>query len=165
MTIPHQLTLHVPSPADDPVLITIMTEAFLNQQLGETFAAGAVSTPSHLPFQIRMIGLSLNIRPERRATVSADISVVAGPLKVRFRPVTEIEFLPQLGRVRIFVTKIQVQGLTIPRAWVDRFLSQIIADAEMKMNATLEQVQADVRIELFDLETTESTLVLKFRGL
>lgn len=165
MTIPHQLTLHVPSPADDPVLITIMTEAFLNQQLGETFAVGATAAPARLPFQVQLTSAVLDVHPERRATITVAVVLSAGPLKVPLRPVAELEFVPQPGHVRILVTKIQLQGVTIPRAWIDRFLNEFVASAETQMNSTLQHISRDTHVELFDLETTESTLVLKFRGL
>lgn len=170
MTIPNRDMTPVkvsPAPpwADEALMITIMTEAFLNQQLGETLLADGMAVPARLPFQIQMTGAALDLHPERRATITVAIVVVAGPLRVPLRPVAALEFLPQVGRVRISVTKIQLQGVTIPRAWVDRFLNEIVANAETQMNSTLQHIQSDTHVELFDLETTESTLVLKFRGL
>lgn len=149
---------------DEPAMTATMTEAFLNQQLSETFAVVAGAAPARGPFQIQLNRAFLDVHPERRATISASIAVAAGPIKVALRPVTEIEFQPQVGGVRIFVTKIQLQGVSIPRAWVDGFLHEIVADGETEINSILQPIQSVAHLELFDLETSETTLVLKFRG-
>ena len=81
---------------------------------------------------------------------------------MQVRPIADLLFGLQDGRVRIAVTGVQIAGFTVPRVLIDGFVNQVAATAEAKLNHSLSQLQQDTRVQLSAIETTEELLILKF---
>ncbi len=159
-------------PTTNPAVTVLLVESFLNQQLRDALAnenaqaqnKAAATTDAPGPFQIKLNDAALNVLPERRALLTAQLTARAWNFTINLRPVTDFYFVPQDGRVKIIVTRVQVQGITIPRALIDNTVNEIVETAQAKLNHSLAQLQRDTNVMLTEIETTEDLLVLKFGG-
>lgn len=142
----------------------IVLEPFLNAQLAQLMAAeGAPSSGQAVgPVKFKVNGARLDLKRERQARLTVQLTATAWNLNVNFRPITEFTLMPQNGRARIVVNQIELGGVKIPRQWVDSVIKDYVADAEAKLNQTLAQLEKDTSVELYELETSEDMLVLKF---
>ncbi len=159
----------LPAKNAQPVVTVMLVESFLNQQLRDALAnqnraepVSASAPAPRTPFRIQLHNAALDVQPERRARFVAQITAHAWNLNVTLNPVAELEFLAQAGRVKILVGRVQVHGVTVPRALIDTFLNQVVATAEEKMNHSLAQLREDTRVELAELESTDDLMILKF---
>lgn len=172
----------MPSFEGEPAVMVMMIEPFLNQQLREALVremevdlkgfSGARATarttpqnPSSLassPFKMKLNDATLDVQTGRRAKFSAQLTITAWRLNVQLRPIAEMLFGLQNGRVKIGVTNVQVAGINVPRALIDRFVSDVVTTAEAKLNHSLTQLQRDTGVQLSNIETTEDLLILKF---
>lgn len=155
--------------AANPAVTVLLIESFLNQQLRDALANANASSqnvtaaPTNAsPFNIKLNDAALDVQPERRAQLTAQLTASAWNFKINLRPITEFYFVPQDGRVKIIVTKVMVQGFTIPRALIDNLVNEIVATAQAKLNHSLAQLQRDTNVTLSEIETTQDLLILKF---
>lgn len=154
----------------NPAVTVLLVESFLNQQLREQLAnenaqsqnKAAATADAPGPFQIKVNDAALNVLSERRARLTAQLTARAWNFKINLRPAAEFYFVPQDGRVKIIVTQVQVQGITIPRALIDNTVNEIVETAQAKLNHSLAQLQRDTNVTLTEIATTEDLLVLKF---
>jgi hypothetical protein len=156
-----------PSSNEIASVTVILLESFLNQQLAQLMVTDAApSTAQALgPVKFKLNGASLDLQPESRARLTVQLTATAWNLNLNLRPVTAFTLLPQKGRARIIVTEIELHGVKIPRKWVDSFIQNYVTDAEAKLNQSLVQLERDTNVELFELETSEDMLILKFRSM
>lgn len=160
---PVSLPPSVPVSVEHPAMLTTVSEGLINKILAQALGEAVVPPPSRGPFKIKLNGAQIDLVPERRARIISELVVSTGPLKLALHPVVEILFEPQNGRVRIILVNIQLAGVNIPRVWVDGFIQEIIAASQLKMNSTLQQLQTEIGAALFDLETNDQAMILKFR--
>lgn len=171
----------------EPAVMVMMIEPFLNHQLREALASemqnvtrfgetvkpapmaapgaaagGAKAEPKPAPFKIKLNDATLDVQTGRRAKFYAQLTLSAWTFPVQVRPVADMVFVLHEGRIKIFVTNVQVGGFNVPRALVDRFVSDVVNTAEAKLNHSLLQLQRDTHVQLALIETTEDLLVLKF---
>ncbi|MBI4674739.1 MAG: hypothetical protein HY741_24095 [Chloroflexi bacterium] len=171
----------VPTFDGEPAVVVMMIEPFLNHQLREALAiaesdpkgfSGARDTmramaenPSGLKpsrFKMKLNGATFDVQNGRRAKFFAQLTFTAWRFNVQLRPIAEMVFGLQDGRVKIAVTNVEVGGFNVPRALIERFVSEVVATAEVKLNHSLAQLQQDTGVQLAGIETTEDLLVLKF---
>lgn len=160
----------LPAASDSPAVSVMMLESFLNQQLREALASEALelqdqsnqAAQPRAPFRIKLNDAALDVKPNRSAHFTAQLAASAWNLQVQVRPVTEFYFVPQDGRVKILVTRVQVRGFTVPHALIDKFVSEVVMAAEAKLNHSLAQLQHDTKVTLNEIESTEDLLILKF---
>ncbi|HZQ07675.1 MAG TPA: hypothetical protein VFD70_13920 [Anaerolineae bacterium] len=156
------------TPIGAPVVMVVLVESFLNDQLGETLAAEPIQVEEEIPhaeralFDLKLNDASLEVEPGQRARVIVQATVSKWGLKLNLRPITNLRFVLNQGRVQLYVENVQVSGLNVPRIVIDRFVNEIIAAGEAKLNESLAQVQNDMHVELCEIETTEDTMILKF---
>lgn len=156
-----------------PAVTVLMVEPFLNQQLRAALEIEAKElqqetiqvTHARVPFGIKLNQAALQVHAARRADFTAQMSVSAWGLKINVRPTTEFFFVPQAGRVKILVTRVQIQGFTVPRKLIENFIDEVVELAQARLNHSLVQLQQDTGVELADIETTEDLMILKFNGL
>jgi hypothetical protein len=157
----------MPAFAGEPAVTVMLIEPFLNQQLREALAA---ETTPHAPapeaqaarFKIQLDDATLDVQTGQRAKFYAALRLTAWNFHLRARPIADMMFGLQDGRVRIAVTAVRIAGLNVPRALMDRFVSHVVAVAEAKLNHSLLELQQDTRVQLSAIETTEDLLILKF---
>lgn len=166
------LSIPVTNPSiTNPAVTVWMIESFLNQQLRDALASETTelqnetvqATHARIPFKLKLNDAALDVQPERRAQLTAQLTASAWNFKINLRPVTEFYFVPQDGRVKIIVMRVHVQGFTLPRALMEIFVNEVVIAAEAKLNHSLAQLQRDTNVMLSEIETTEDLLVLKFR--
>ncbi len=159
----------MPQFAGEPSVMVMLIEPFLNQQLSEAMAAQADVESSQAEqknarVKIKLLSATLDVQTGQRAKFYALLSATMWNFTVPLSPVTDLFFGLQAGRVKIFVTNVQLAGFNVPRVLVDRIVSQVVATAEAKLNNSLVQLERDTRVQLFSIETTEDLLILKFAG-
>lgn len=153
-----------------PAMTTFLTVSFLNQQLQKIFLPGSSGASGDTapasqklgPVKIRMNGADIQLLPERTARLTAHLTATAIGINIGLAPVTEFTFLPEAGRARIFVNKISLEGINIPRHWVEGFIESYISEAETKLNQILGQLEQETNITLTAIETSPDLLTLKF---
>lgn len=159
-----------PPPSGAAAITALITESFLNDQLRQILVSDeptgtASRTPvpqSFGPLKIKLNGASIKLLPDRRARLTIRLTGSAIGINLNLRPVTEFAFLLEPGRVRILITRILLQGITIPRQWVDSFISSYVASAEEQLNSYLNVTQDAMRVNLTELETADELLIVKF---
>ena len=155
----------MPSFEGEPAVMVMMVEPFLNQQLREALSAetnAEFSNPDAPPFKMQLNDATLDVQTGGRAKFYAQLTFSAWQLQLQVRPVVEMVFGLQNGRVKIGVNTVQVAGFNVPRALIDRFANQVVAASEAKLNHSLLQLQQDTGVQLAQIETTEDLLILKF---
>lgn len=155
----------MPTFEGEPAVMVMMIEPFLNHQLREALNAEAnaeFSAASSAPFKMKLNDATLDVQTGRRAQFIAQLTITAWRFDVQLRPIAEMVFGLQKGRVKIGVTNVQVAGVNVPRALIDRFVSDVVTTAEAKLNHSLTQLQRDTGVQLTEIETTEDLLILKF---
>lgn len=172
----------MPTFKGEPAVMVMMIEPFLNYQLREALAAETVAefgdfsntsfearaAPENLSgaksprLKIRLNDATLDVQAGQRARFYARLTVTAWNFPVQLRPVADMAFGLNDGRVKITVTGVQLAGFNVPRALVDRFVSQVVAASEARLNHSLMQFQQDTGVQLAVIETTEDLLILKF---
>lgn len=160
-----KLLVPAPNPVANPAVTVILIEPFLNQQLREVLASQPlpVQTDAASPFKLQVNNVALDVLPEARAEFITQLTVTAWNFKLNVRPVAELAFVAETGRVRIFVSRVHLGGITVPRVLIDRLVNEIVASAEAKLNYTLSQFQNETHIRIAALETTNEWMILKFK--
>lgn len=151
----------------EPAVMVMMIEPFLNHQLRDALAAETVSEAAALEqkasrVKIKLNDAALDVQTGQRARFYAQLTVTAWNFPVPLRPIADMAFGLQNGRVKITVTGVQLGGFNVPRALVDRFVSEVVNASEAKLNHSLMQLQQDTGVHLVNIETTEDLLILKF---
>lgn len=166
----------------EPAVMVMMIEPFLNHQLGEALAAetalelqgfsnafDAIGRRGENPagsktsrFKIRLNDATLDVQKGQRARFYARMTVTAWNFPVQLRPIADMAFGLNDGRVKFTVTGVQLAGFNVPRALVDRLVRQVVAASEARLNHSLMQLQQDTGVQLAQIETTEDLLILKF---
>lgn len=151
----------------EPAVTVLMIESFLNQQLREALAAETVAEVTNSAqkaprVKIKLNDATLDVQAGQHARFYAQLTATAWNLPVQLRPIADMVFGLQDGRVKINVTQVQLGGVRVPHALVDHFVSQVVAAAETKLNHSLTQLQRDTRAQLTRIETTEDLMILKF---
>lgn len=182
-----QRSVNMPLPAmsaleGEPAVMVMMIEPFLNHQLRDALAAetepdpkgftdgriprnASRENPSSLKparVKIKLNDAMLDVQTGQRARFYAQLTVTAWNFPVPLRPIADMAFGLQDGRVKITVTGVQLGGFNVPRALVDRFVSEVVNASEAKLNHSLLQLQQDTGVQLANIETTEDLLILKF---
>lgn len=155
----------MPSFEGEPAVMVMMIEPFLNQQLREALNAetnAEFSAASSSPFKMKLNDATLDVQTGRRAQFIAQLTLTAWRFDVQLRPIADMLFGLENGRVKIGVTNVQVAGVNVPRALIDRFVNDVVTTAEAKLNHSLTQLQRDTGVQLSEIETTEDLLILKF---
>ncbi len=143
--------------------VTHLTVPFLNQQLRKVLVAETGGGEQSVgPVKIKMLDAELELLPGCNARLATPLTATAIGLSVRLRPVTEFVLRPEAGQARIEVTKLQIEGINIPRQWVEGFLRAYVADAEATLNKILGQIAKETDVQLGEIETTSDLLTLKF---
>ncbi len=157
--------------ATEPALTVTMIESLLNQQMRETLVAGALEASqtapgakARVPFKMKLKEAQLDVQPGSRGKLIAQMTVSMGPVIMDVRPITELYFVVQAGKLRILVSQVQLHGATVPRDWIEATMNELIGPAEAKFNQPLAQVGQEMNVALADVETTDEMLILKFRG-
>lgn len=158
----------LPAPGSAAVTI-LVSEQFINQQLQQLFisdAGGAPNAPvipqTFGPVTIKPNGAQIDFLPERHARLSIRLTATALGITINLRPVAEFVLMPQSGRIRILVTRILLEGVNIPRQWVESFINAYVAGAEQQLNHFFRQLQDETHVNLADIETSGDVLILKF---
>jgi hypothetical protein len=163
--------VHESTPPDGRTAVTVMMiESFLNQQMRDALGSETVeleheaerATQARVPLKIKLREAALDIQDGRRAEFAAQLTASAWGLNLDLRPVTELQFVPQEGRVKIVVRRVRVRGLTVPRSLIDSFVNEVVETAEAKLNHSLAELQRDTNVTLTDIESTDDLLILKF---
>jgi hypothetical protein len=157
----------MPTFSGEPAVMVMLLEPFLNQQLREALAAETEANASALEvkatrFKIKLEDAALDVQTEQRAHFYAQLTLRAWHFHLCARPMADLIFGLQEGRVRIAVTAVHVAGLKVPRALIDHFVSHVVAVAEAKLNHSLLELRQDTGVQLSAIETTEDLLILKF---
>jgi len=172
----------LPALQGEPSVMVMMIEPFLNQQLRDALAAetdagvknffnstnaarAAAENPSEAKaarVKIKLNDATLDVQTGQRARFYAQLTVTMWHFPVTLRPVADMRFGLADGRVKISVMDVQLGGLHVPYALVDRFVSQVVQTSEAKLNHSLLQLQRDTGVQLAGIETTEDLLILKF---
>lgn len=154
----------------EPAVSVLMVESFLNAQLREAMSAEALeiqhetaeATRARVPLRLKLLTAVLDVIPGRRARFIAQLQASAWMVNVTVRPISELIFVPQGGNVRIVVSNVQIAGFNIPRAWIDRYVSDVVETAQARLNHSLTLLQRDTGVQLADIETTDELMILKF---
>ena len=163
----------------EAAVLVMMIESFLNHQLRAALSsdefqnagesAGATGVPPGHPahhgrsrIDLKLTDAALDVQTGQRGLFYAQLLFTAWNFHVSLRPVADMSFVLHNGRVRIAVTDIQLGGMHVPRALVDRFVGQVVTSAEAKLNHSLQQLQQDTGVYLASIETTEDLMILKF---
>jgi hypothetical protein len=165
--LPVPVEEHLPGEA---AVAVMMLESFLNHQLRDALADEAIelqletqeATHARLPLKLKLNSASLDVQPGRRAVFTAQLTVSAWGLQLGLRPTTEFLFVLQGEAIKLRVVTVRVAGFNVPRALVDRFVSEVVETAEARLNHSLMLLQRDTHVKLSDLETTEDLMILKF---
>lgn len=172
----------MPTFEGEPSVMVMMIEPFLNHQLREALAAETDSDPKGFSdaanatrttpenpsglkparVKIKLNDATLDVQTGQRAKFYAQLTVTAWNFPVQLRPIADMLFGLSDGRVKISVTGVQLAGFNVPRALVDRFVTQVVEASETKLNHSLMQLQQDTGVQLASIETTEDLLILKF---
>ncbi len=169
----------LPALQGEPSIMVMMIEPFLNHQLRDALAAETDSgvknffNPSHAASEnpsgakaprvkIKLNDATLDVQTGQRARFYARLTATAWNFPVTLRPIADMRFGLADGRVKISVTDVQLGGLHVPHALVDRFVHQVVETSEAKLNHSLLQLQKDTGVQLASIETTEDLLILKF---
>ena len=157
----------MPTFPGEPSVMVMMIEPFLNHQLREALAAEAVLETAELEqktsrLKIKLNDATLDVQTGQRARFYAQLTLTAWSFPVQLRPIADMAFGLQDGRVKITVTGVQLGGFNVPRALVDRFVTQVVETSEAKLNHSLMQLQQDTGVQLAAIETTEDLFILKF---
>lgn len=148
-----------------PVVTVTLAESFLNHQLHTALAGnalGAAESSDGGLFQFQLEDAALDVRPGQRALFSARLSVAAWNFRLGIRPVSELAFTLREGRVRLVVERVQLARFNVPRALVERVVSQILTTAEAKLDQSLLPFERETGVKLTALESTDGTLILRF---
>ncbi len=157
-------------------VLVMMIEPFLNHQLhtaleaqtnatelhGEHNAASSMFGAKPSRFHLELQDASLDVQTGQRARFYAQLIFTAWNFHVLLRPIADMMFALQDGRVRVAVTDVQLGGVHVPRALVDRFVRSVVVTAEEKLNHSLRQLQQDTGVQLAHIETTEDLMILRF---
>jgi len=157
----------------EPAVSVLMVESFMNAQLREAMSAEAfeiqqetvVATQAKVPLKLKLTDAVFDVIPGRKARFIAQLKASAWVINVSVRPVSELIFVPQDGSVKIIVSNVQIAGFNIPRAWIDRFVSDVVESAQARLNHSLTLLQRDTGVQLSDIETTDELMILKFSRL
>lgn len=164
--------VELPPSLAQPAVTVLLIEPLLNQQLRQVLANETLElqeetqqvTHERVPLKIKLNAAMLDVHPGRRAQFIAQMTISAWNLNLKIRPSTDLYFSLKDGRIGIIVNRVHLHGFTVPRVWIDRFVSEFVATSEARLNYSLEQLERETSVELADIETTDDLMILKFRS-
>src|SRR5205085_659389 len=132
--------------------------AALSSQEVEAQEDKLVSGP--IPLKIKLDHALLDIQPDCRAGFTVQLTMSAWSFHLKLHPITALLFALEAGRIKIHILNVQVAGFNVPRAVIDRFVSELVETAADLLNQTLSQLQQAMQVQLAGIETTQDSMLL-----